>query len=748
MITRSKRPSSAISPVRPTEEPAQNHATTPSAKRPKKKARFSDTALLNGTTGLTPYVGKAALATPKRRASTPAPARYPDQEEVQFTPFRECLEPRTIRRMRRHGLSDEMNQFYADQKANDALQRELDSKDAELKKLKAELEEVRRSSASLQMIPTSSQEQVRHLESEIAHLEHSISFSSANSTSRHQGSPTRSSPEPAEQGDIFQIYEDENENAVNQDQLADGEDALTMGLELESARQVKEALFRSSQGSSTGDLHFEDSPVRPSSMRRSIPRSPREFYHDLSKQLKVATNRAEEAELALEALNTEIKSLGFPCNDDSTECISNIKHHFRQMRLDLEHVVPGETAGSFDNARLIPEIISKLKMLAQRVRDREAELKSMRDQQRCLKGNFDHAIIAAEKANNRVKELEDVIDKNAEDLLHQRMRAQALERETKELESNNRSLINAIEKYREEVKRLEELVQLIEAEQASRLQDVRAATMAELNQQISDMEAKVAAESRGRRAAEESAVDRLRRINELEADMSAARQRSEDVREKLSALEAQLASSNRSREEEVGGLNSRISSLSTALSSANAEIDKLRKINVKLEDRYRSEVEHSTQAVERMQTECIRSATKISEERKSYIRAAKVRYANWELESDDLVSDPVMGPMTPASIVRFSDVADVDDGPDDDDHVPGSVEMSRGKNKNRRRQTGSGSGLGITPSMGIMKKRGRRRYDSGIGMESLSEVDEDNADTMTPDLSSDPDVDVDVDVMA
>ncbi|KAL2421230.1 hypothetical protein ABEF95_006812 [Exophiala dermatitidis] len=747
MITRSKRPSSAISPVRPTEEPSQNHATTPSAKRPKKKARFSDTALLNGTTGLTPYVGKAALATPKqRRASTPAPARYQDQEEVQFTPFRECLEPRTIRRMRRHGLSDEMNQFYADQKANDALQRELDSKDAELKKLKAKLEEVRRSSASLQTIPTSSQEHVRHLESEIAHLEQSVSFSSANSTSRPQGSPTRGSPEPTEEGDIFQIYEDEDEdeNSVNHDQLADGEAALTMGLELESARQAKEALFRSSQGSSTSDVHFEDSPVRPSSMRRSMPRSPRDFYHDLSKQLKAATNRAEEAELALEVLNTEIKSLGFPCNDDgSTECISNIKHHFQQMRLDLEHVVPGETAGSFDNARLIPELISKLKMLAQRVRDREAELKSMRDQQRCLKGNFDHAIIAAEKANNRVKELEDVIDKNAEDMLHQRMRAQALERETKELESNNRSLINAIEKYREEVKRLEELVQLIEAEQASRLQGVRAATVAELNQQISDMEAKVAAESRGRRAAEESAVDRLRRINELEADMSTARQRSEDVREKLSALEAQLASSNRSREEEVGGLNSRISSLSTALCSANAEIDKLRKINVKLEDRYRSEVEHSTQAVERMQTECIRSATKISEERKSYIRAAKVRYANWELESDDLVSDPVVGPMTPASIVRFSDVADIE-GAEDDDHVPGSVEMSRGKS--RRRQTGSG--LGITPTTGIMKKRGRRRYDSGIGMESLSEVEEDNADMMTRDLSSDPDVDVDVDVMA
>ncbi|EXJ78985.1 hypothetical protein A1O3_08485 [Capronia epimyces CBS 606.96] len=725
MIRRSKRPSSAISPIKPAEDSLQPHphaqGATPSRKRPKKKTRFSDTALLDGTTGLTPYVGKASLATPTwRRASTPAPTRHQDHDEIQFTPFRECLEPRTIRRMRRHGLSEEMNQYHADQKANAALRKELDSKDAELRKLKAELEEARHLDVTLQSTSMPSQDRMRQLETEIAHLEHSASFSGANSMSSAHVPVRGSSPQPSDGGDNFQIYEDEA--TMNGDQLADGEDAVAMGLELESARQAKQAFFRSSQGSSASNIHFEDSPVRPSTMRKSIPRSPGDFYHDLSKQLKAATNRAEEAELALQALNTEIKSLGFPYNDnDLTECVCNIKHHFRQMRLDLEQVIPGETAGSFNNPTLMPEIITKLKMLSALVHDREAELRTMRDQQRCLKGNFDHALIVAEKANTKVKELEDIIDQNAEEMLHQRMRAQALEREAKEHESNNRSLIAAIEKYRQEVKRLEQLVQLIEAEQASRLQDVRAATVAEYVQEISDLEAKAAAESRGRRAAEESAVDRLRRINELEADMSAARQRSEDVKEKLCVLEEQLAASKRSHEEEVGGLNSRISGLSTALSAANAEIDKLRKINVKLEDRYRSEVEHSAQAVERMQNECIRSAAKVNEEKKSYIRGAKVRYANWELESDDLVSDPV-APMTPASIVRFSDAEGAED------HVEGTVEMSRG----RHRRHGSASGLGIM-------KRGRRQYDSGIGMDSLSEAEEDHA--MTPDLSSETGID-------
>ncbi|KAK5215069.1 hypothetical protein LTR72_011848 [Exophiala xenobiotica] len=160
----------------------------------------------------------------------------------------------------------------------------------------------------------------------------------------------------------------------------------------------------------------------------------------------------------------------------------------------------------------MPKILAKLKMVGERARDREAEMKSMREQPRRLKGKFDHAIVAAEKANSRAEEQEETIDTNTAGMLEIRMRAQAWEQETKEHEENNR--FASIKKYQAEVKKWKELVTSVETEQAARLQEVRTATTTEFSQQLSDMVAKVAAETRGRQAAEGSAADRLRKLTE------------------------------------------------------------------------------------------------------------------------------------------------------------------------------------------------------------------------------------------
>lgn len=727
-LRRSKRPSSAISPIKSAQDNRQQpEAMTPSRKRPIKKARFSDSALLNnpsapGSTGLTPWVGKTTLKTPKRRASTPAPTRHQDQdyEIVQYTPYRQELDSRTIRRIRRYGLSEEMHQHHDDKKKLAEMQRQLDLKEGQLRQLRDEL---------AQANSVANQEKLDEAEAEVAQLRQSFSEVADPVSWSHV--PTNAPSGPASDGgDTFCIYEDTATDANDEIPGPGSEDAIAMGLELESARQAKESFFRTSQTTSANNLDFVDSPIRAASIALDVPATPSSFYHDLSKQLKAAVSRAEDAEVALVAMDLEVQSLGFgSVGDDANTCISNIKAQFREMRLSLERTVPGETVAAFDNAKLLPEIMSKVKLVALRLQDREAELKSMRNQQRTLKGNFDHAIVAAEKANLRVKELEDVIDKNAEEMLEIRMRAQAVVRESQEHASNNRSLIAAIEKYRQEVTRLEQLVELIESEQAARLQDVRTATFEELSQQMSDAEAKAAAETWGRRAAEESAVDRLRKINDLEAALATARQHSEDVKQQLKVLEKQLATSIANHQEEVGGLNSRISGLSTALASANAEVDKLKKINSKLEERYKNEVDQGAQTLERIQNEYIRSISKINEERKSHIRGSKVRYANWSLFSDELTSDDA-APMTPASLVRFADTEEASD-----DHIEGSVEMSRGK---KSRRTSGGHGLGIS-------KRGRRRYDSGIGMDSLSEAEEDGmpSDPITPDFGSEADVETD-----
>ncbi|KAJ9628144.1 hypothetical protein H2204_009546 [Knufia peltigerae] len=715
----SKRKSSAISPPKPTGAPSYQ-TTTPLKKGPHKKLRFSDSVLLEGSTGLTPAVGKASLKTPKlRRASTPAVTRYQDHDEVQFQPYTDCLTPRTVRQVRRHGLSETMNQYYADQKTNKKLEHQLELRNNEIQKLKAELAEAQHRNDPAEEL-CSSQTRINEMQAEIEQLQQS--FSNA-----------------GDDDDAFPIFEDET--AADDNPQSDALDPL-MESDLENARRDKQSLFTSTRSISTNTIAFEDSPVRPR-IHPNLPSPPRDDQI-LSKELAAATNRAEDAELALKALDLEIKSLGFSpraYDDDPSDCVATIKQHFLDMRLELERIVPGETVASFENALLIPEALAKLKKLADRVREREAELKSMRDERRCLKGNFDHAIVRAQEASSRIKELEETVDKNAEEMLDIRMRSQALEREAREHEANNQRLIVQIESYRLEVKKMEELFEKTEAEHAATLQEIHAAT----TQEISDMDAKVSAETRGRRAAEESAVERLRKINDLESALASARQQADVAKQHLSRLEQELESSRsahtnstKTHAEEIGGLNSRISNLSTALASADAEIEKLKHLNVKLEDRYNAEIQHASRVVDHMSVEFTRAVAKVAEQRKGYIRGATVRHANWQIESDDLVSDPIL-PMTPASVVRFSSPEYEPLYNDDDDHVPGSVEIGRGKGK---KTGGAGSRRGIVPGLGIMKKKPRRRYDSGIGMGSLSEAEDEtvSSDPMTPELSSEFDV--------
>ncbi|KAK0610079.1 hypothetical protein B0T17DRAFT_500723 [Bombardia bombarda] len=136
--------------------------STPKKCRPKKRVRFSDPgAILSAlddelSTGLTPIIRRASLSvlskSPRRR-STGTPSRLShassngsglelDQDvlsspctEIRILPLRQVLDGRVKRRIRRNGLSEEMNTIYAERK-----RRSQDTK-AEIERLKAELAE-------------------------------------------------------------------------------------------------------------------------------------------------------------------------------------------------------------------------------------------------------------------------------------------------------------------------------------------------------------------------------------------------------------------------------------------------------------------------------------------------------------------------------------------------------------------------------------------------------------------------------
>ena len=549
---------------------------------------------------------------------------------------------------------------------------------------------------------------------------------------------------PEDGGDTITIFEDNDDEARTEpfdqsdsiyrsarvDQFIETRDAattadlpdlrqdaemLTMALDLEVAKQEKREIFRewrkhfspsrAPSSAATGPgLDFHDTPSRntstANSFSRSIPSPPPDFLQQLSSKLRATTTRAEDAELALCALETELRTLGF-VGKDGMDIVSEIRGQFRTARLQLERIVPGETTFSFDgNRNLLPEILRKMKQLLMQVRDREAEMRSMNEQHRALKGNFDHACISIEKATKKIGDLEDTVDNNAEELLDMRMRVQEVERDNAEKDKTVQSLIQALDKYRADVARLEQLITSMEAEEPFKIQAAQEQIQNSMTSATSDLRERLNAEETARHAAEEMADQRLQKLQELQTSFEAATNHAMEMKLRMNELHAAkeeedfkvkqtLHEKDEHHQAHLGSLNSKISNLSTALEEANTDVARLRAAKERLEARLEAEIEQGQRVVETMQHELVRSLAKTNESRKSYLRGVKIRYANSEIEEEEIEreSSPTSSsaPMTPVSLVRFAD-----------------VEMDRGKGKNKIR---------------------RRRYDSGVGLSSETEED-------------------------
>ena len=669
---------------------------------------------------------------------------------AQFTPLKQALDERCKRRLRRNGLSEVVNEYQSEKRDNTHLRHEIRRKDQELKQLRDELDKARQQEHTSEQSRQAEdvQSKVDEVEAELSQLRHSFGVEPQELEVNWDHLPRRGNGPRSEGGDTIPIFEDDAD-PYQTDPLPppvraeDRVEATLMSLELASARQAKHDMLnsfsRNSRSFESTDLHFADSPSRPKTSSANADVTPRTFATDLQKQFRLAKSRADDAELALSALEGEVRALGFSSSSDSSAMgsLAALADQFRAIRLDLERLMPGETTISFNNPALFPELVKKIRQLTNHLSTRDQELKTLRDQEKNLRGNFEHAIVAAGKAETKIKELEKSIDDAAEETLHVRMRSQQLEKDLYARDSDNAKLKSALEKYRDEVSRLETLIVQVEEDHKVAMAKVQSSAQ-NWETMAGDLEAKTAAETLGRREAEESAVTRLSKIQELEDALNKAREEAENTSEQLQSMQEKGSR----HSQDLGERNTRISNLSTALTSAEAEVTKLKAINQKLEDQYRSEVDEGQRAVEYMQHQMIKAATRITEQGKGYKRGSKVRLANWELESDDYpVGDDGM-PMTPASTVRFADPEDDEDveqggeaSSPASEHLPGSVEMGRGRKR-----------LPLTPALGL-KRRGRRRYDSGVGMSPLGEESEAEAydsGFVTPDFSSEADVDMSV----
>ncbi|KAJ5669095.1 hypothetical protein N7462_010165 [Penicillium macrosclerotiorum] len=739
-------------------------ATKPISNTPRKsrkRVRFSDPGprLLDNSacsTGLTPAMKRTSFAepaaralrlrdpTPSRRAyrrqSAPAPRferlfdpvdpfdETSTERVMQFTPLRQILDTRTQRRIRRIGLSDEINNIEQEKRASsriektlDCLRRERDALQHELNALKYRHELSEDQLPSYETFWMSPQTRNRNIEQETTHArdENTVAFN--HGIEDLEPSMTHNDGETFMLNDSTLIVSNSPDFRATRDRLsllpeslnvlddvsiktpvrnsAEDSELYTLSLDLEAARNEKKELFSVCRKHMSA---FEDSTMSDV-LRQSSP--PPDFFDNVINIFTTALSRASDATQALEGISQECSSLGFS-GTNADDMVADIKSQFRAARLELERAVPGENAAALgDGKATLGALVKRVKSLAKDLTDEQKHHHGSLDREKALRRHFDNLLHRYEDAANKIGSLEDSIASSASDMLHTRMRLQELESEDQEKNIGIDRLSTALDKYHEDMKGLEDLV--------SKLEEENLAVKEKYKRQISKLELKVASEKQERSAIEDSAAEYEIRIQKLEETVEQNRIRACDLTAAAEALEKEhevavqhieqkLSERQQQHEEEIGILNVRISELTTSLDGARSEVQRLRRVNTGLEEQLRMEIEARDELLDKWASEQARSFAFMKESVSSERRRAKVRTANWELKSDDLMSDgtTIMGsePITPVSMTRFID-----------------VEIGRGKN--------------------------RRRMDSGIGILTEDELDEDvNLSDIQHGLDSDVDL--------
>ena len=238
-----------------------------------------------------------------------------------------------------------------------------------------------------------------------------------------------------------------------------------------------------------------------------------------------------------------------------------------------------------------------------------------------------------------------------------------LVKEVDEKERSIEKLQDALESYRVEVGKLELLITRSEDEHNSAISQLRS----DMDEAVADLECHVAAETRGRREAEQEVQERNVRIRELkvrEQELQAAVHKKQEV---IRDTEVIFAEEREGREREAGGLNVTIGKLSTDLSECKAKVAAAEEKQQLLMRNLEEERDSGLRAVEAVQNELAICTAKAE--------GVKVAHVN-DVQRRGAEVTEHKGLLTPVSVTRFKD-------------VEGYVEFRRGK-KGKRPDSGIG----------------------------------------------------------
>ena len=353
---------------------------------------------------------------------------------------------------------------------------------------------------------------------------------------------------------------------------------------------------------------------------------------------------------------------------------------FRSARISLEYLFPGEIALGLmpeDPKPLLDVMLDRLRTLKAQAFMAEGSLKATETQESNLRNQFNAVLAQLDRARVYAEDLskrhsnEKTRADNAQarvsmletSLQNTSSKAIDLVKEVDEKERSIGKLQDALESYRVEVGKLELLITRSEGEHNAAISQLRS----DMDEAVADLECHVAAETRGRREAEQEVQERNVRIRELKVREQELQAAVDEKQEVIRDTEVIFAEEREGREREVGGLNVTIGKLSTDLSESKAKVAAAEEKQQLLMRNLEEERDSGLRAVEAVQTELAICTAKAE--------GVKVAHVN-DVQRRGAEVTEHKGLLTPVSVTRFKD-------------VEGYVEFRRGK-KGKRPDSGIG----------------------------------------------------------
>lgn len=623
----------------------------------KKRVRFSDPGLLNeqeirskteddaisSSTGLTPHIRRTTLkpVSGSKKRRHPGPDGNIDcldafdstidtmqTGEVTFLPLRQVLDGRVKRRIRRNGLSEEINIISAEKKRKSqqtkeeiaALRAEVASKDAEIRRLsgatkvsdedEASVEDLKRqvaqarralkspessshrsedstgydtTHACVDWTPTTARDPFSGDCSDMDILSDSDSEFGENtmaelacstptrrsSNIRHSfPTPPSTSPPPLLLTPSRRQVVTPTSNAVGQTSFTNTEgqddEEELASLHLEVAKLTHTLETYEAMTSRLSDKLMPFAPKDGSAA--ALIMDSRSPTVKLEAQLNNLLQAFSDSTATLSEMDTSLGELGFP-GGDANEIISSLSSALRTVRLELEYLTPGEITLPLTaaGASVLDLLLTRLRELARRSLEDEDTMDEYHDLEVSLRKQLSARVEAMDSLKKEFRTLE--------------KQSRSKDTRLRELEAGVERLKGSVRSYTQDVSELEGLVQRLEGDLDTANKGLREAEE-DRQADVEEWEDILKGKDETVAMLEEKLGLALEQTSELKEQLSSLQNQEGQLRagheEGLSSMAEQHGATLASRDSKVAGLSSEIDRVNRTLQSAHETIQKLR----------------------------------------------------------------------------------------------------------------------------------------------------------------------------